>query len=300
MSSFPIYIITGLSGAGKSQAIQAFEDMGFYCVDNLPSEMVHDFIRHCQQGERDPKGVALVIDVREGDFVEEFPALLEELKSLDPELTVLFLEASSEVLLNRYKESRRPHPLGKELSLEQAIEEERNKLKSVRQKADHVVDTSRTTIHQFRGLLKELHHPDSSNIFTVTLTSFGFKHGIPAYVDTLFDARFLPNPHYESELKDLTGIDREVKKFFESKTPASEYLDRLKGLLDLMIEEYTDEGKSLLSVGIGCTGGRHRSVHLVDELSRYYDGKKETRSVVTHRDLDSAREEDVAEEVAER
>lgn len=286
MTSFPVYLITGLSGAGKSQAIQAFEDMGFFCVDNLPSEMVLDFIDHCQERRRDFAGVAMVIDVREGDFINEFPGLIEELSERDLDLRTIFLEASSEALLNRYKESRRPHPLGANYTLKDAIRTERERLDFVREKADVVIDTTRMTTHQFRGMLIDRHHPSTGNEFTLSLTSFGFKHGMPDHVDTLFDARFLDNPYYEDDLKELAGTDREVREFFEGIPASQQYLETLKDLLDQMVEGYSAEGKKHLSVAVGCTGGQHRSVYLVDELSRYFEERDETRSVVTHRDME--------------
>lgn len=290
MTSFPVYLITGLSGAGKSQAIQAFEDMGFYCVDNLPSEMVEEFVDHCQERRRDFAGVAMVIDVREGDFVNDFPGLIEDLQRRNLDLRTIFLEASSEALLNRYKESRRPHPLGANYTLKDAIETERERLDFVRKKADTVIDTTRMTSHQFRGMLIDRHHPSAGNEFTISLTSFGFKHGVPDHVDTLFDARFLDNPYYNDELKDLSGLDRAVREFFEEVPSAQEYLETLKTLLDQMVEGYSDEGKKHLSVAIGCTGGQHRSVFLVDELSKYFEERSATRSVVTHRDMEPSEE----------
>ncbi|MFB6344967.1 MAG: RNase adapter RapZ, partial [bacterium] len=285
MSTLPLYLITGLSGAGKSHAIQAFEDMGFYCVDNLPTEMLGQFLSHCTEKKRDKSGIALVLDVREGDFVEDFPEIISSLDTDEITLKTLFLEASSETLLNRYKESRRPHPLGRNRSLEEAIETERRRLTPVRERADLVIDTSEITTHQFRGLLTDLHHPDSTSSFTLSLTSFGFKHGVPAHVDSLFDARFLPNPYYEPELQSLTGSDDAVAEYLRESEPTSEYLEHLKNVLELMIDAYSEEGKTLLSVGIGCTGGRHRSVFLVQELASHFDDAGICRSVVTHRDL---------------
>jgi UPF0042 nucleotide-binding protein len=259
--------------------------MGFYCVDNLPSQLVEQFIEFCQNQSQRFEGVALVIDVREEDFIDEFPSLVEKLNQNEVNLKIIFLEASSETLLNRYKESRRPHPLGESMTLEEAIKTERERLVPVREQADIVFDTSRITTHQFRGMLTDLHRPDGSGKFTISLTSFGFKHGVPAHVDTLFDARFLPNPYYNSELKDLTGADEEVEDFFRDSESVQSYLDKLQDLLDLVIDQYSSEGKEMLSVGIGCTGGRHRSVYLVQQLSDYFQAKETTRSIVTHRDL---------------
>lgn len=286
MDSFPAYLITGLSGAGKSQAIQTFEDMGFYCVDNLPSELVNAFIDHYREHRRGFAGVAMVIDVRAGDFVSEFPNLIEDLRGRDLDLTTIFLEASRDVLLNRYKEVRRPHPLGARYSLEDAIETEREQMKPVRNLTDIVIDTSRMTSHQFRGRLTDLHGSGEHDTFTISFTSFGFKHGVPDGLDTLFDTRFLANPHYEPDLKSLPGMASEVKEFFEEESEANEYLEKIKELLDQVIHGYSEEGKKHLSVGVGCTGGQHRSVYLVDELGEYYDERSGTRSVIVHRDLD--------------
>jgi UPF0042 nucleotide-binding protein len=286
MNSFPAYLITGLSGAGKSQAIQTFEDMGFYCVDNLPSELVNSFIDHYREHRRDFAGVAMVLDVRAGDFVSEFPALIDNLDEPDLNLTTIFLEASRNVLLNRYKEARRPHPLGAKFSLEDAIETERERMNPVRNQADIVIDTSRMTSHQFRGRLTDLHGSGEFDTFTISLTSFGFKHGVPDGVDTLFDTRFLANPHYEPDLKPQPGMASEVKRFFEEESEAESYLKKLQDLLDQVIDGYSEEGKKHLSVGVGCTGGQHRSVYLVHELGKYYDERPDTRSVITHRDLE--------------
>lgn len=285
--TFPLYLITGLSGAGKSEAIQAFEDMGFYCLDNLPVELVQDVINHYRNNRSHLEGIALVTDLREGDFVEEFPSLMETLRSGDSELRVLFLEASTNVLLNRYKESRRPHPLGRDRSLEKAIATERERLKPVREKANLVIDTSEFNPRQFRGMLTDLHSPGSLDKFTVSFISFGYKNGVPAHVDVLFDARFLPNPYYEENLKSLSGTNDAVHDYFKSVEQVETYLDHLKSLLDLMIEEYSQEGKKLLSVGVGCTGGRHRSVYIVQKLVEYLNESPSRRSVVTHRDLES-------------
>ncbi len=287
MENFPVYLITGLSGAGKSQAIKAFEDIGLYCVDNLPPQMVEQFLEFWKSRSEPLSGVAFVVDVRGEGFIKQFPQLLRSLKRKNIDLTVLFLEASSEVLLNRYKESRRPHPLGEEFTLKQAIEAERDRLMPVRDKAGFVFDTSQMTIHQFRGMLMDLYGHNGSANFTISLTSFGFKYGVPAHVDTLFDARFLRNPYYDSDLKDLSGIDRSVEAFFKDSEAAENYLEKLIDLLNYLVGEYEEGGKNFLSVGIGCTGGRHRSVYLVRKLSTYFEDGEETRTIETHRDLET-------------
>ncbi len=285
MDTLSFYLITGLSGAGKSHALQAFEDMGFYCVDNLPSELVESLATLFEQKKRNISEIAIVLDVREGDIVADFPTILETLRSQDLNLKVLFLESSKETLLQRYKESRRPHPLGKDRSIEEAIEDERKLLGPLREEADMVIDTTDITVHQFRGLLTELHQPESADRFTLSLTSFGFKHGAPAHLDTLFDARFLPNPHYETSLQELTGVDAEVAEFMEDSGLVERYLDQIKRLLELLVGAYYPQGKTVLSVGVGCTGGQHRSVYLVQQLAKHFNARTDCRAVVTHRDM---------------
>jgi len=286
MEPLRIFLITGLSGAGKSNAVQAFEDMGFFCVDNLPLELVDSFLEHCRNHKRDKKGVALVLDVREDGFMERFPEVVASLDRPDVERKVLFLEASSSALLNRYKESRRPHPLGENRTLEEALEAERERLAPIRERADMVIDTTDITTHQFKGLLTSLNQPETLQQFTFSLVSFGFKHGIPGHLDVMFDARFLPNPHYQPGLREKTGRDPEVAEYLEENVLTSHYLHKLQDVLEMMMESYYTEGKMFLSVGVGCTGGRHRSVFLVEELARHFNAREQSRAVVTHRDLE--------------
>lgn len=286
MENLTIYLITGLSGAGKSNAVQAFEDMGFFCVDNLPLELVNAFLEHCLEHKRDKKGVALVLDVREERFMDRFPEVLASLDRPEVELKILYLEAASSTLLNRYKESRRPHPLGEDRTLEGAIEAEREQLAPIRDQADMVVDTTDITTHQFKGLLTSLNQPETLQRFTFSLVSFGFKHGIPGHLDVMFDARFLPNPHYQPGLREKTGRDPEVAEYLEENVLTSHYLHKLQDILEMMMESYYSEGKMFLSVGIGCTGGHHRSVFLVEELGDYFNSREHSRAAVTHRDLE--------------
>ncbi len=284
MNKLPFYLITGLSGAGKSQALQAFEDMGFHCVDNLPAELLESFVSLCLDKEN-PRPVALILDVREEDFVEQYPDIKEKFSVSGIELQVLFLEASDEELLNRYRESRRLHPLADKGDLEEAINVEREMLRPVRSDADIVVDTTRVNPHQFKGLLIDICHPDDQQRFVLVLTSFGFKYGAPRNLDFLFDSRFLANPHYDSELKPYSGLDRGIEKFMEEDENTGEYLERLQGILEYFTELYMNTDKTALFVGLGCTGGRHRSVYLANQLEKFFSGRN-FEVVTVHRDLE--------------
>lgn len=287
MKDLSFYLITGLSGAGKSHALRAFEDMGFFCVDNLPRELVDPFVSLLENQNNDKDKIALALDVREGDFARDFPDIVSRIREKEIPLKILFLEATTEALLNRYMESRRPHPLGEDRSLEEAISTERDMLNSIREQADMVIDTTEINIHQFRGLLTELHQPESTDRLTLSLTSFGFKHGAPAHLDMLFDARFLDNPHYEEGLRELSGLDQPVKDFMEDQSLAGQYLEKVKQIIEMMLGAYYNEGKIVLSVGVGCTGGQHRSVWMVEELKRHFQEREDCRTVVTHRDADT-------------
>lgn len=284
MSSRSFFLITGLSGAGKSHALRAFEDMGFFCVDNLPRDLVDPFTDLFVENNKERDRVAIALDVREGDFVDDYPLVVETIRDRGIPLKIIFLEATNEALLNRYMESRRPHPLGEQHSLEEAIALEREMLNPIREDADMVIDTTEINIHQFRGLLSELHQPDSSEQLTLSLTSFGFKHGKPAHLETLFDARFLDNPHYEEELRNYSGLDPQIQDFMDEQPFTGQYLEKIIGIIEMMITAYCQEGKIVLSVGIGCTGGQHRSVWLVDQLSSHFFERNDCRTVVTHRD----------------
>lgn len=284
MSSLPFYLITGLSGAGKSQALQAFEDMGYHCVDNLPSELLESFISLCLD-RNSPRPVAIILDVREKDFVEQFPNIKRKFDRPEVQLKVLFLEASDEELLNRYRASRRLHPLADEGDLEEAIDVERKMLQPVRSEADIVVDTTRINPHQFKELLIDLCHPESEQRFILVLTSFGFKYGAPRNLDFLFDTRFLANPHYEPNLKPFNGLDEEIADFMAESEKTEEYLEQLWEMLGYLTDVYMDTDKTTLFVGLGCTGGRHRSVYLADQLEQYF-ADQQLKVVTVHRDLD--------------
>ena len=266
-----IVIITGLSGSGMSSATSAFEDLGYFCVDNLPITMLQMFARLVTAGE-DKKGIeraALVIDIREGTFLVDFEKQLAALHSTRLGVYVLFLEASDEILQHRFSETRRPHPADKGYGLLQAIRAERTAMSRIRSVADQIIDTSEHTVHTLRSLLLESFSPDRKGApMRVQLLSFGHKYGNPGALELLFDVRHLPNPHFIPELRRLSGHDSRVVKYLSSLAEVKETLDRFSDLLDYLLPLYKREGKSYVTVGIGCTGGRHRSVMVANALAR--------------------------------
>lgn len=265
-----IVIITGLSGSGMSAATNAFEDLGYFCVDNLPITMLQTFA-HLVTGSEDGKGIsraALVIDIREGSFLAGFKKQLSALRATGLTVYVLFLEASDEVLQHRFSETRRPHPADNGPGLLRAIRAERVAMSRIRREADQIIDTSEHTVHTLRNLLVERFSPDHrGGPMRVQVLSFGHKYGNPGDLELLFDVRHLPNPHFVPDLKRLSGHDRRVVKYLRSQPEVGETLRRFSDLLDYLLPLYKREGKSYVSVGIGCTGGRHRSVMVANELT---------------------------------
>ena len=279
-------IITGLSGAGKSHAIKCFEDMGFFCVDNLPTTLIPTFAELIARSRHDVQRVALGVDVREGEYLSHLLEALHELKRRGHTVEVLFFEASDEALVRRYHESRRRHPLGAEGNVLDAIRAERKAMAHMREIADRIVETSSITVHQLKALLGESYiNPGTRSGLTASLVSFGYKHGIPFDADLVFDVRFLPNPHFVDGLRPLDGRDQRVRDFVLGHAEAQELLDRLKDLLQFLLPFYRREGKAYLTVAIGCTGGRHRSVTFVESLRQFLEGLGYVPTVV-HRDLD--------------
>src|SRR5918995_551420 len=264
-----IVIITGLSGAGKSNALQAFEDAGYFCIDNLPPRMIPAVMETTAQGNGGPDGVVVVVDIRgRRYFGEQLEQSLEAVeKEKDWEHRILFIDSDDPTLVSRYKESRRPHPAARNGDLLEAIRRERRDLANVREMADLVVDTSGYSALDTRLRFKKFAESFSSRM-TVSLISFGFKHGTPLDVDTLLDVRFLPNPHYDPELRPLTGYDAPVREAVLGSGDRQEILEKNPGLLSFLIPRYAAEGKTYFTVGIGCTGGRHRSVAITEELAK--------------------------------
>jgi UPF0042 nucleotide-binding protein len=281
-------VITGHSGAGKSEAIAAFEDGGYFCVDNLPPRMIEslgELFRHQGSGvER----AAVVTDVRGGEYFDSLLAVLEELEAAGLDLKVLFLEAEEETLLHRYKETRRRHPLARSGRIVDGIREERALLAPLRERADVVIDTTELTGGALRRRIATelVGRGREENQLALTLLTFGFKNGPPRDADLTLDVRFLPNPHYEKELRPLTGLDAAVVEFVESEGQAAEFYGRLMPLLEFLLPAYVAEGKQHLTIAIGCTGGRHRSVAVADRIARELSDREDVKLRLVHRDVE--------------
>ena len=277
-------IITGLSGAGKSYAIKCFEDMGYFCVDNLPAALIPTFAELCAHSTRRIDRIALGVDVRAGEYLGPVGEMLSQLRARGDETEVLFLEASEEALVRRYHETRRRHPISG--TLLEGIRGERALLADLRELADRVIDTSHITVHQLKEALLELYgRRDVRTGLSVNLVSFGYKYGVPYDADLVFDCRFLANPFFVPDLKLLDGRAPAVREFVLSDAESREFLARVQDLLAYLLPRYQREGKAYLTIAVGCTGGRHRSVALVEELGPFIERHGFTRAV-THRDVD--------------
>ncbi|HUB20002.1 MAG TPA: RNase adapter RapZ [Acidobacteriaceae bacterium] len=262
-----LVVITGLSGSGKASALKAFEDLGYYAVDNMPVELMPHFAELVAHS-RDIRRAALVVDIREGQSLEKFPSILREIRRTLT-TTVLFLEASKAALLARYSETRRPHPLGREERVTRALQEERRLLEAIRNVADVVIDTTKFNVHELRAYIqgKFVHESDGKSLL-VSSVSFGYKRGVPLDADLVFDVRFLPNPHFVPEFRNLTGQDPKVENYIIGFPQTREFLDRVTELLLFLLPHYISEGKSYLTLAFGCTGGQHRSVMIAEEVAR--------------------------------
>lgn len=286
ISTIDFVIVTGLSGAGKSYAIKCLEDMGFFCVDNLPTTLIPTFADLVARSGHPPGRVALGVDVREGQYLTHLLDRLGELRKRGHHVEVLFLEASEEALVRRYRETRRRHPLAPDGNVLDGIREERKALSHLREVADRIVDTSALTVHQLKDFLLEHYGaPRNRRGLSVSLVSFGFKHGVPFDADLVFDVRFLPNPHFVEALRPLDGRDARVRDFVMQQGDSKELLRRLEDFLGFVLPAYQREGKAYLTVAVGCTGGRHRSVALVEEMRAFFERHDVTVTVV-HRDID--------------
>jgi len=283
-----LVVITGHSGAGKSEAIAAFEDGGYFCVDNLPPRMIAglgELFKHQGSGvER----AAVVSDVRGGEYFEDLLAVIEELETSGLDLKVLFLEAEEETLLHRYKETRRRHPLARSGRIVDGVREERALLAPLRERADVVIDTTELTGGALRRRIATelIGREREENQLALTLQTFGFKNGPPRDADLTLDVRFLPNPHYVDHLRPLTGEDPEVVEYVESGTQAGEFYGRLMPLLDFLLPAYVAEGKQHLTIAIGCTGGRHRSIAVANRIARQLGNRDDVKLRMVHRDLE--------------
>jgi UPF0042 nucleotide-binding protein len=282
----PFIVLTGLSGSGKSQAIRALEDLGYFCVDNLPTTLIPTLAKLSMRAGGDIERVAIVVDVREGGFLSSFPKIFRQLRKM-PRLNpiLIFLEADHAALVRRFSETRRPHPLAPDRSVTEGIRDERSRLNKIRDMADEIVDTSDMTVHELRQFFMSLSRDRSRARLVVTVLSFGFKHGVPLDADLLFDVRCLPNPHFVPTLRRRTGRDRAVADFLERDESTRQFMDRMEEYLRYLMPFYVAEGKSYLTIAIGCTGGRHRSVMIAERLRRGLSDLGVARVRVRHRDL---------------
>lgn len=278
-------VLTGLAGAGKSQAIHALEDLGYFCVDNLPTSLLPDLARFAENDGAGGRLTAVVVDVRDPQFLDEFPKMLTDLRRRPSLVTsLIFLEADDGILVQRFSETRRPHPLAADQAAIDGITRERTAIAQIKQMADRVVDTSDLTVHELRRAFMDLSRVGVDTPLVVTVLSFGFKHGVPPEADLLLDVRFLPNPHFVPELRPLTGRDQAVRDYIDNVEATRLFLDKTTDLLRFLIPRYAGEGKSYLTVAIGCTGGRHRSIAVAESLRRRLAEQEGVRLRLKHRD----------------
>lgn len=279
------FIISGMSGAGKSRTMATLEDLGYYCVDNLPVGLIPSFAQLClAAAEGQYENVALAIDARAGQNLSELVNVFDQIEEMGCDYTLIFLDTASPTLINRYKATRRKHPLMTDgITMSEAIEKERAMLEQVRARADYIVDTTRLEVSQLRESILQIVTGSRNEVMQINVVSFGFKYGIPTDADLVFDVRFLPNPYYEISLREKTGRDPKVRDYVFCDGTADRYLDKLFALLDFLIPQYTKEGKAVLTIGIGCTGGRHRSVAIAEALHEHMQKRSLLTSVV-HRD----------------
>lgn len=278
-----LVIITGLSGSGKISVLKVFEDLGYYCVDNLPVDLLENFAELVKQSAEIEKA-ALVADVREGESLKRLPGIVKALKQ-HIQTTVVFLEASDDALIRRFSETRRPHPLsGKTIPVKSAIASERRQLTVIHNIADLVIDTSKFNVHELRAhVVQRFEHKAASKNLLVSVQSFGYKHGVPSDADLVFDVRFLPNPHFVPEFRHLTGKHPKVAQYIRSFPQTQEFINRVSEMLIYLLPHYVEEGKSYLTIGFGCTGGQHRSVLIAHEVAKRL-AKAGYPAKVTHRD----------------
>jgi UPF0042 nucleotide-binding protein len=285
VTTLDVAIITGMSGAGRSAAADVLEDLGFFVIDNLPPALVMK-VAELGRGSGEPQRFGLVIDVRSGEFVDALVDALDELRDMGASTRVLFLDAADDVLVRRYEESRRKHPLAADERVSEGIASERALLEDLKGNADIVVDTTDLNVHELRDRLSDLFGDDQrSGGLQTSIVSFGYKHGLPIDVDLVFDCRFLPNPHWVDELRPLPGTDPRVRDYVLAQPETAPFLTELDRLFTLLLPAYVREGKSYLSIGVGCTGGRHRSVVMASELARLLEAHGVTARV-HHRDVD--------------
>jgi UPF0042 nucleotide-binding protein len=278
-----LVLLTGLSGSGKGSVLNTFEDLGFYCVDNLPVALIPKFSELYVEGGEIERA-ALLVDAREGEQIDKLPRIFRQLVNEHP-ATLVFIEASDEALMRRFSETRRPHPLGRDGSIAEGIREERKRMAPIRRLANVVIDTTKFNVHELRQFIIDRFQNPGRRPLLVSVVSFGYRYGIPAEADLVFDVRFLPNPHFVPRLRPFSGKDPRVARYIRSFPQTGEFLRRIESLLLYLIPHYIQEGKSYLTVALGCTGGRHRSVALAEVIKRAVK-KKGYSAKVVHRDLD--------------
>lgn len=285
MSSRKIVVITGLSGSGKSTAAKTLEDIGFFCVDNLPVDLVPKLIELVEAGSSELNRLALVIDLRQRKFFPRYTAILNSLELHDTSFEILFLDARDEVLIRRYSETRRQHPLAPTGSLIDGIRREREELQEIKRLADRVIDTSDITVHQLRDEINKLYSPPKADSLKIVINSFGFGKGLPLESDMVIDVRFLPNPYFVEALKFHTGLDQDVVAWVLSKETTTKFVKRLEDLLQFLLPLYITEGKQYFTLSIGCTGGKHRSVVVAEHIANRLETLGYSGVQVKHREL---------------
>lgn len=278
-----LVLLTGLSGSGKGSVLKTFEDLGFYCVDNLPVGLISQFSELYAENE-EAQRAALLVDAREGAQLRRLPAIYRRLRREHP-ATLVFVEASEDALLRRFSETRRPHPMGRGVSVREGIRREQQLMAPIRKLADTVIDTTRFNVHELRRLITQRFASPQAQPLLTSVVSFGYRHGVPSDADLVFDVRFLPNPHFVRHLRAHTGRDRRVQRYIRSFKQTGEFLRRVEGLLLYLLPHYIREGKSYLTVAFGCTGGRHRSVMMAEVVARALK-KKGYEARVVHRDAE--------------
>ena len=283
-----LVIVTGISGAGKVTALKIFEDNGYYCVDNLPIDLIESFADILFGQTNEKNKVAIGVDIRSGKNLEKMSEVLKNMKAKEQNYEILFLDCNNNTLIKRFKETRRSHPMGDRDSVENEINEERAKLEFLREQADYIIDTSNLLVKELRGEIEKIFvlNRDYRSLF-VTIISFGINHGVPADCDFVFDVRFLPNPYYVPELKHKTGNQKEVQDYVLNSPVSHEFLDKLVDMIKFLIPNYIEEGKNQLVIGIGCTGGHHRSVTIANELYNQLNSSDASYGIrLSHRDID--------------
>jgi UPF0042 nucleotide-binding protein len=279
-----LVLLTGLSGSGKGSVLRAFEDLGYYCVDNLPIELIPNFSELFDRSEGEFDRVALLVDAREGRMLRRLPGIYRHLRR-DHGVTLVFIEAGDEALIRRFSETRRPHPLGRQASVREAVRHERRIMAPIRKLADVVLDTTRFNVHELRQFITERFLKPERQPLMVSVVSFGFRYGVPQDADLIFDVRFLPNPHFIPRFRPLTGSDARVARYIRSFPQTRRFLKRVSELLRFLLPYYIREGKSYLTIAFGCTGGRHRSVMMAEAIARSL-GYRGPGVRVVHRDVD--------------